>query len=149
MRALILFLFSVTIGTAALAQQETEETPEPITVSAELAAEKGCTSCHDGIEDFTQGAMMEAIKAMGPDYGDPEGCVVCHGGTPTATTVEAAHAGSPGDLADFGPHTFYPDPGALWVSDRSCGQCHQGYKERLEKSLMNTEAGKLHGNLWS
>ena len=149
MRALILFLFSVTIGTAALAQQETEETPEPITVSAELAAEKGCTSCHDGIEDFTQGAMMEAIKAMGPDYGDPEGCVVCHGGTPTATTVEAAHAGSPGDLADFGPHTFYPDPGALWVSDRSCGQCHQGYKERLEKSLMNTEAGKLQGNLWS
>ena len=63
---------------------------------------------------------------------------------------EAAHSGSPASLvAAGGPHTFYPDPGAVWVADKSCGQCHQGYAERLVKSLMNTEAGKIQGNLWS
>ena len=30
---------------------------------------------------------------MGPDYGDPGGCVVCHGGTPTGTTVEDGEVG--------------------------------------------------------
>ncbi len=120
-------------------------------VSEELAKEKGCLSCHEGIEKFTGGVMMETIEAMGPDHGDPAGCVVCHGGTPTATTAEAAHKGTPTDLADAGgPHTFYPDPGALWgAAERACGQCHDGYAERLKKSLMNTEAGKLQGNLWS
>lgn len=48
-----------------------------------------------------------------------------------------------------GPHAFYPDPGSIFLGDRACGQCHQGYAERLMKSLMNTEAGKLQGNLWS
>ena len=149
MRALLSITVVLFFVSAAVAQDQTAEPDDPITVSAELAAEKGCLSCHEGIEDFTQGVMMETIQAMGPDYGDPGGCVVCHGGTPSATTVEEAHSGSPGDLADFGPHTFYPDPGALWVADRSCGQCHDGYSERLMKSLMNTEAGKLQGNLWS
>jgi len=120
------------------------------TVSADLAAEKGCLSCHEGIESFTDGPMQEQIEAMGPDYGDPGGCVVCHGGTPGATTKDAAHAGTPGDLTDAGgPHAFYPDPGSVWIADKSCGQCHFGYAERLQKSLMNTEAGKLQGNLWS
>ncbi|MDJ0992853.1 MAG: hypothetical protein QNI90_04720 [Dinoroseobacter sp.] len=149
MRALLYLCIPLLLSGPVFAQDTEEETPEPMTVSAELAAEKGCLSCHEGIEQFTQGVMMDTILAMGPDYGDPGGCVVCHGGTPSATTVEDAHSGTPGDLADFGPHMFYPDPGALSISDRSCGQCHDGYAERLEKSLMNTEAGKLQGNLWS
>ena len=32
-------------------------------VSPALAQEKGCLSCHDGIERFSDGAMMTAIKA--------------------------------------------------------------------------------------
>ena len=59
----------------------------PDEVDPAVAAEKGCLSCHEGIEDFTQGVMMETIQAMGPDYGDPDGCVVCHGGTPTGTVI--------------------------------------------------------------
>jgi cytochrome c551/c552 len=116
-------------------------------VSAALAKEKGCMSCHEGIEQFTDGPMMEQIMAMGEDYGDKGGCVVCHGGNPAATTAEAAHSGAPKELTDAdGPHTFYPDPGSIFIGDRACGQCHQGYSERLMKSLMNTEAGKLQGN---
>ncbi|MEO0362749.1 MAG: cytochrome C, partial [Pseudomonadota bacterium] len=110
----------------------------------------GCIGCHDGIEQFVDGPMHDAVVATGEDYGDPQGCVTCHGGDPTASEAAAAHAGSPAELADAGgPSTFYPDPGALGAAERSCGQCHFGYAERVAKSLMNTEAGKLQGNLWS
>jgi hypothetical protein len=45
--------------------------------------------------------------------------------------------------------TFYPDPGAMDINKYTCGQsaCHKGYEARLEKSLMNTEASKIQGNL--
>ncbi|WP_422378382.1 hypothetical protein [Roseibium sp.] len=143
MRHLIVAL-GLFLGGTAYAQ----EVPE--TVDQAVADEKGCLSCHEGIEKFTSGVMMETIEAMGPDLGDPAGCVVCHGGNPQGLTAEEAHKGTPADLAEAGgPHTFYPDPGALWIADKSCGQCHDGYAERLTKSLMNTEAGKLQGNLWS
>ena len=119
--------------------------------SGKTAAEnKGCQSCHDGIEQITDGGMMAAIAAMGSAHDDPAGCVVCHGGNPTATTKEAAHTGAPQGLAKSGgPDNFYPDPGSIWIADKSCGQCHAGYAENVKKSLMNTEAGKLQGNLWS
>lgn len=120
------------------------------TVSEELANEKGCLSCHDGIERFTDGIMQDTIEALGPDYSDPGGCVICHGGNPAATDKAAAHQGAPSQLSDGGgPQTFYPDPGSVWIADRTCGQCHDDYANRLIKSLMNTEAGKLQGNLWS
>ncbi|WP_207797031.1 hypothetical protein [Shimia abyssi] len=136
----------VTIGLVGIANAQ----GVPETVDPAVAQEKGCLSCHEGIEDFTQGVMMETIVSMGPDYGDPGGCVVCHGGNAAGLTKEEAHAGAHPELTEAGgPHTFYPDPGALPVAEKACGQCHDGYAERLTLSLMNTEAGKLQGNLWS
>ncbi|MEM7500322.1 MAG: cytochrome C, partial [Pseudomonadota bacterium] len=115
-----------------------------------LAQESGCLGCHEGIEQFVDGIMHEQIVAIGTEHGDPAGCVTCHGGDPTAREAAAAHSGSPTALVENGgPHVFYPDPGAVWIADKSCGQCHAGYAERVQKSLMNTEAGKLQGNLWS
>jgi hypothetical protein len=115
-----------------------------------IAATEGCLSCHQGIEEFADGAMMAAIKGMASAYNDPGGCVICHGGDPAADNKEAAHQGSPAGLAKAnGPEMFYPDPGSVWIAARTCGQCHQGYAGRLQKALMNTEAGKLQGNLWS
>lgn len=122
----------------------------PAVVSDALVSEKGCLACHEGIERFTDGPMQETIEAMGADHGDPGGCVICHGGTPTGTTADEAHRGTPAALSDSdGPQMFYPDPGSVWIAQNTCGQCHAGYAERLIKSLMNTEAGKLQGNLWS
>ncbi|GAB4239348.1 MAG: selenite/tellurite reduction operon c-type cytochrome ExtM [Methyloligellaceae bacterium] len=120
------------------------------TVSAKLAKEKGCLSCHQGIEAIREegSQMLEQIRDLGKEYGDPEGCVVCHGGNPQATTKDTAHKGAPKDLAEgAGPQTFYPDPGSIWIADRTCGQCHGDYAGRVKKSLMNTEAGKIQGNL--
>ena len=114
------------------------------------AQTSGCMTCHQGIEQFSDGPMQLSVAAVGAAHGDPAGCVTCHGGNPAATDKEAAHTGSPASLVQAGgPHAFYPDPGAVWIADKSCGQCHQGYAERLVKSLMNTEAGKIQGNLWS
>ena len=145
MRPLIIALFML-LGSlcAAVAQEVPEE------ATKEAAEKLGCQSCHLGIERFTDGLMMEQIEALGVEYNDPGGCVVCHGGNPTGLTKDEAHKGTPAELASSGgPHVFYPDPGAVWIADKSCGQCHDGYAERLKKSLMNTEAGKLQGNLWS
>ena len=115
-------------------------------------ADSGCLSCHKGIEDIraSDSPMMLMINAFSVTHGDKDGCVMCHGGDPTATTAEKAHLGAPQSLVEAkGPQTFYPDPGAMDINKFTCGQsaCHQGYAERLEKSLMNTEAGKIQGNL--
>jgi len=119
---------------------------------AAAAAGTGCLSCHNGIESIRNesSAMLQLIKALSATHGDTGGCLLCHGGDPTATTAEQAHKNSPKSLVDSrGPQTFYPDPGAMDINKFTCGQsaCHKGYEERLEKALMNTEAGKIQGNL--
>ncbi len=122
----------------------------PESVTKEVAEEKGCLSCHEGIEDFTEGRMMDDILALGENYGDDAGCTVCHGGNIAGLTPEEAHKGAPDFLSGRGgPDTFFPDPGSVWIAEKTCGQCHAGYSTRLERSLMNTEAGKLQGNFWS
>ncbi len=93
---------------------------------------EGCLTCHQGIENIREPdtLMFQQIQAMGE-------CTACHGGDPTVTDdKDAAHSGE-----------FYPDPGSIWVSDKTCGKCHPGYTERLKLALMNTEMGKIQGNL--
>jgi len=120
--------------------------------SSTATADAGCITCHAGIEKIRDdsSAMMTLIKALGSGHGDSEGCVMCHGGDPLSNDKEKAHKGSPASLiAAQGPKNFYPDPGAMDINKMTCGQaaCHKGYAERVEKSLMNTEAGKIQGNL--
>jgi len=115
-----------------------------------LAADSGCISCHNGIEDIRDknSTMMIMIKSISATHGDPEGCVLRHGGDPTATEADQAHQGSPQSLVQFrGPQTFYPDPGAMDINQFTCGQsaCHMGYEERLEKSLMEYRGRKNSG----
>ncbi|MGB1015921.1 MAG: cytochrome C, partial [Nannocystaceae bacterium] len=114
----------------------------------------GCTSdaCHGGIEPIRQPdtGMMREIFARGAALGDPDGCVVCHGGTPTAATAAEAHAGSLTELAQAGgPEDFYPDPASPWVNAFTCGQCHRELVQAQWNSLMMTEAGKIQGTTWS
>jgi hypothetical protein len=112
----------------------------------------GCSTeeCHQGIADIKPAdhEMMRTIKMNGSLHGDPDGCVMCHGGNPKATTKEEAHKGVPPTLRIApGPKDYYPDPGSLWVAAKSCGACHPGYDYRSKLGLMNTEAGKIQGNL--
>ena len=121
------------------------------TVSKERADEKGCLSCHEGIEPIREegSVMLLSIRALGSQHNDPGGCVICHGGTPNATDYKLAHKSIPKSMVT-GPKEFYPDPGSMYIVQNTCGQpggCHAEYVDRLEKSLMNTEAGKIQGNL--
>lgn len=117
-----------------------------------LAGSGGCTTreCHEGIADIVpmELPMMQTIKMNGTQHGDPDGCVVCHGGNPKATKKEEGHKGIPPTMAEApGPKAYYPDPGSIWIAEKSCGQCHPGYVYRAKSSLMNSEAGKIQGNL--
>lgn len=112
----------------------------------------GCTTseCHEGISDIkpSDHEMMRTIKMNGSQHGDPDGCVMCHGGNTKAVKKEEAHKGVPPTLRIApGPKDFYPDPGSIWIADNSCGACHPGYVYRSTLGLMNTEAGKIQGNL--
>jgi hypothetical protein len=98
--------------------------------------EKGCLSCHEGIEDIS--AVMTAAGVN---------CVTCHLGNPLGTTKEEAHRG------------MYANPSDFNIIDKTCGQCHgdkspfpitpavsngkSNHVGRMKKSLMATCAGKI------
>ncbi len=83
-------------------------------VPPEVAREKGCLSCHQGIEDIND-EMMPHLVAFG---GGVEGrsCAVCHGGNPDGTTKQEAHLG------------IFPNPSSMWVISfgQGCAKCHTG-----------------------
>lgn len=107
------------------------------------APEQGCLSCHQGIEPIKDHSslMMQQIYGMGVALGDANGCVVCHGGSPSETSDKnAAHAGAPpGSMIGY----FAPAPGAFSVMDKTCGMCHFQQTSSVRKSIMNNEAGKI------
>jgi hypothetical protein len=73
-------------------------------VSVELAQEKRCLSCHEGIEVISY--------RMAKMWGADTKCEVCHRGNPTAHTKKEAHKG------------MIVHPGDLRVQSLTCGQCH-------------------------
>jgi hypothetical protein len=104
--------------------------------------------CHAPIESIAEGKMKDKIRQLGKRHGDPAGCVVCHGGDPAAKDREMAHRGAPETLTEAGgPAGFHPDPGELWVADRTCEQCHEGYAIRVRKSVKSTRAESIGRNL--
>jgi len=98
-------------------------------------------TCHEGIEPIREAGskMMQQIVAAGRGRGDPAGCVVCHGGDPTATNIDDAHKVKP----------FYPDPSSPWINENTCGPCHPDHVDVQWNSLMMTEAGKIQGTAWA
>lgn len=82
---------------------------------SEIVAEKPfpaegqyCLACHQGIEPTRPigSRMMQQILEKGAELGDPNGCVICHGGTPTELhNKDRAHSGAPKGslLAAFTP----------------------------------------------
>lgn len=107
-----------------------------------------CLACHEGIEPQRplSSEMMRRILERGAELGDPNGCVVCHGGNPAETRDKnRAHSGAPrgGRLKEF-----TPVPGALQVNENTCGVCHPDHAYNVRRSLMNTDAGKMKAITW-
>ncbi|MEZ4862513.1 MAG: cytochrome c3 family protein [Caldilineaceae bacterium] len=126
-------------GSTALAVEEAVVQPAPVQQAEER---EGCLTCHEGIESIRPegSAMLKDIQARGE-------CTVCHGGDPAITDdAAAAHTGAPANVPF---PDFIPDPGSMSVARQTCGQCHENYAQALERSLMNTGAGAIQGNLWT
>ncbi|WP_430811799.1 MULTISPECIES: hypothetical protein [unclassified Carboxylicivirga] len=136
---LMMALFCISLSHAQLSTQDT----------AFPAPQKYCLSCHNGIEPTRPFAsdMMQEILHKGAQWGDPNGCIVCHGGTPSETNNKnRAHWGA---SPNSGLTTFTPVPAALPVNDNTCGLCHPDHCYNVKRSMMNTDAGKMKAITWS
>ncbi len=111
----------------------------------------GCMApgkCHTGIEPIRShdSDMAKQIYEKGSQLGDPNGCVVCHGGNPKEEKdAKVAHTGAPQGSK---LNTFVVHSGSVWVNEKTCGQCHEAYTYAQHRSIMQTEAGKIQGALW-
>lgn len=126
-----------------------EATVIPIKSEPFPAENQYCLTCHQGIEPARPlgSTMMQEIMQKGADMGDPNGCVVCHGGNPHEKVNKTkAHSGKPTGSKLAG---FTPVPGALQVNDNTCGLCHGDHTYNVHLSNMNTDAGKMKAILWS
>jgi len=111
-----------------------------------------CIQCHKGIEHIRdpKSKMMREILDIAKKAGvEGNDCVVCHGGNPDEYNQTKAHSGTlKYFLSHKGPKEFYPSPTSQWVNINTCGMCHIEQVNAQWSSLMNTEAGKIHGALW-
>lgn len=118
-----------------------------------LFAKNSCLECHKGIEhirDPHSKMMQEILKVAEKAGAKGNDCVVCHGGNPAVDDKNASHSGTlKYFLENKGPKAFYPSPTSQWVNINTCGMCHAQQVKAQWNSLMNTEAGKIHGALWS
>jgi hypothetical protein len=85
---------------------------------AESSKEKGCINCHQGLEH----ASNTHIE-----------CIACHGGNAKTSDKQQAHAGMLGKGNPSAPETW----------EKSCGACHRYQLERVESTIMQTNAGMI------
>ena len=117
-----------------------------------ISYSNSCLKCHSGIEDIRdpKSKMMQEILDIAERAGaEGNSCIVCHGGNPNEENKTKAHSGTLKYFLNHkGPKEFYPSPTSQWININTCGVCHIEQVEAQWSSLMNTEAGKIHGALW-
>ena len=118
-----------------------------------LLLSNSCIECHDGIEHIRDknSKMMQEILEISSKAGvKGNDCIVCHGGNPNSNDKNLSHSGTLNYFKTHkGPKEFYPSPTSQWININTCGMCHEEQVKAQWNSLMNTEAGKIHGALWS
>jgi hypothetical protein len=142
--ASLLLIFSLSPSTASSSLPEMDPGGYPAPNTGCMAAGK----CHAGIEPIRahNSEMAKQIYAIGNKQGDPNGCVVCHGGDPREEkdAAKAHTAVSQGGSLD----TFVLHSASVWVNEKTCGQCHKEWVYAQHRSIMQTEAGKIQGAIW-
>ena len=165
-RSIFCFIILLCSATAALAEVTTIKMSVPLTDDQKKELEnytppkwpgggefpapgENCLYCHKGIAPIRahDSKMMEKIYEAGRKVGDPNGCVVCHAGTPTELyNKDIAHSGAPkGNMLQ----DYSPVPAALQVNAKTCGQCHEYQTYSTHRSIMNSDSGKIKAITWS
>lgn len=82
------------------------------------AEEKGCLSCHEGIDVINDRMQPFLLGFAKIKYGKGKGyeCAICHEGQPSSNEKEKAHGG------------LIPNPSSMWVlhEGKGCAKCHDG-----------------------
>jgi len=85
-------------------------------VVAQEAEEKGCLSCHEGIDIISDKMQPFLLSFAKKKYGKGKGyeCAICHEGNPSSSEKEASHNG------------LIPNPSSMWVlhEGKGCAKCH-------------------------
>ncbi len=110
------------------------------TAADAMAKSVGCIACHQSVKDPHWSPSVQL------------GCTDCHGGDPSATTVQRAHV--PSQYPNAWPKSANPvrsytllnyerpeyvrfvNPGDLRVAHIACGQCHAAENLQVKKSMM-------------
>ena len=83
---------------------------------AEEKNEKGCLSCHEGIDIINDKMQPFLLFFAEQRYGKGEGyeCAICHEGIPSSGEKEQSHKG------------LIPNPSSMWVlhEKKGCAKCH-------------------------
>ena len=83
---------------------------------AEEKNEKGCLSCHEGIDIINDKMQPFLLFFAEQRYGKGEGyeCAICHEGIPSSGEKEQSHKG------------LIPNPSSMWVlhEGKGCAKCH-------------------------
>ncbi len=87
---------------------------------------KGCLTCHEGIEQFSDIDTMADLT-----------CVDCHNGDGDATTLATAHK------------DMWSNPTDLRVVDKTCGTCHNEEVENAKTSIHATMSGMISGTRYN
>jgi hypothetical protein len=108
------------------------QNPTPIAITPSLTGKpEYCLTCHADIPEISQSHPVQTF-----------GCVLCHGGEPTALAADLAHSTMRGGA----------NPSDLAVVEASCGgeKCHSGtsqanrdHIQRVTTSLQATYAGAI------
>jgi hypothetical protein len=82
----------------------------------EISGEKGCLSCHEGIDIINDRMQPFLLSFAKQKYGRGKGyeCAICHEGNPASDKKEEAHS------------TLIPNPSSMWVlhEGKGCAKCH-------------------------
>ncbi|KHE92298.1 MAG: putative heme protein [Candidatus Scalindua brodae] len=80
--------------------------------------DKGCMSCHEGIEVINDRMQPYLLLFAKQKYGKGRGyeCAICHEGVPSSGKKEESHKG------------LIPNPSSMWVlhEGKGCAKCHDG-----------------------
>ncbi len=82
----------------------------------EISEEKGCLSCHNGIETINDRMQPFLLSFAKQKYKRGKGyeCAICHEGNPSSGKKEEAH------------NSLIPNPSSMWVlhEGKGCAKCH-------------------------
>ncbi len=82
----------------------------------QASEEKGCLSCHEGIDIINDRMQPFLLSFAKQKYGKGKGyeCAICHEGNPSSGKKEEAH------------NSLIPNPSSMWVlhEGKGCAKCH-------------------------